>query len=583
MSSLLRSLCLDSATTKLPRLIRATYSKDGVVFSWPLPELGKWHTRVQKRHRSDLPELDRAEGLPTRNGILVNPGDTVELKDGTFLRVKKVLSNDLFQGWKFVRNRETYGLPKHDPNELYWAVHLTSKGPQLGADQTLVEVEGSQFLRKRRMTMVNTVPTGDQKRLEDRNDGPLFCRWKHIIVTKINKLIRPLDAFSLPTSDISEASFRRLREEECDDEYRSHVADQSLRQSWLEMGKRKKADNKSKEGNPLPSFEALSLDDNTQGEFAPKRYTFADICCGAGGASWGAQKANLELRWALDHDASACVTYRLNFPQVQLYQDDLAGFVPKGRPNLKVDIMHASLPCQDFPQGNVRPNPEKDAMNIATNMELGRCLDIAKPRIATLEQTDGLMLLGHKQMRHSTHFDRLIELFISRGYSVAWKIVNLADFGLPQNRRRLIMIASCIGETLPDFPNPTHTNHPGNTDLKRFTSVNDAINIIPSDCPNNNLPPKLNPTREAYDGNKLLPHILMTRAATDAHPDGLRRFSIRELACLQSFPIEHRFAATAGGGPITKQIGNAFPPTMAEVLFTAMKRHLLKQDGLMSK
>ncbi|KAL8810380.1 MAG: hypothetical protein Q9200_002618 [Gallowayella weberi] len=429
--------------------------------------------------------------------------------------------------------------------------------------------------------MVNTFPPGDQKRSENPDDGVLFCRWKHIIVTKTDKLVKPLDAFSLYASDISEASFRRLREEECDNGRNNRVSDQSLRQIWLGLGKVRESDKKSKESNPLPSFEALSLDHNTQIEIVSKRYTFADVCCGAGGASWGAKKAGFELRWALDHNAPACDTYRLNFPQVQLFQDDLSDFVPKRRPDLKVDIMHASLPCQAFSRGNVTPNPEKDATNIATNMELGRCLDIAKPRIATLEQTEGLMVFGRKQGKHNRHFDRFIEQFTSRGYSPAWKIVNLANFGLSQNRKRLIMIASCIGETLPSFPKPTHANHPGSTGLKRLTSVNDAIRIIPPDCPNNELPPKLNPPRGEYDGNTLLPHIVITNGTEDAHPNGLRKFSLRELASLQSFPTEHRFAAAAGSMQIKKQIGNAFPPTMAEVLLTAMKLHLLKRDGFM--
>ncbi|KAI4236866.1 MAG: hypothetical protein LQ349_002282 [Xanthoria aureola] len=79
-------------------------------------------------------------------------------------------------------------------------------------------------------------------------------------------------------------------------------------------------------------------------------------------------------------------------------------------------------------------------------MELGRLLDIAKPRVVTLEQTAGLMRLGYRGGRHSNSFDQFINQFTSRGYNIALKIFNMAEFGLPQHRKRLIIIASCPGE-----------------------------------------------------------------------------------------------------------------------------------------
>ncbi|KAI4256394.1 MAG: hypothetical protein L6R42_006256 [Xanthoria sp. 1 TBL-2021] len=216
-------------------------------------------------------------------------------------------------------------------------------------------------------------------------------------------------------------------------------------------------------------------------------------------------------------------------------------------------------------------------------MELGRCLDIAKPRVVTLEQTSVLMSQGVRGGKHGNNLDRFIKQLTSRGYSVAWKIVKMVEFGLPQYRKRLIMIASCIGEPLLKFPEPTHAKHPGNTDLQFFTSVNKAISLIPPGHPNHDLPPKLEVPSLPYDGDAPSQYIVMCRGTINGHPSGERAFSIRELACLQGFPMDHKFAATATRMDIRKQIGNAYPPVVAAVLFRSIERQLLLRDGLIPK
>ena len=63
-------------------------------------------------------------------------------------------------------------------------------------------------------------------------------------------------------------------------------------------------------------IEALSLDYDSRGERVPAAYTFAGVCCGAGGASRGAEMAGFQVLWALDYNAAACETFRLNFPRL---------------------------------------------------------------------------------------------------------------------------------------------------------------------------------------------------------------------------------------------------------------------------
>ena len=291
--------------------------------------------------------------------------------------------------------------------------------------------------------MVKMTSLSNRERSGDLRNNVLICGWKQVFKTKTGKHDRPPDAFSLPAREIEEASFERLTVEECDDITNSHIAPESLRRSWPGIGKRRDPIIESrKDDSLLSALGNLSINDESQSIRVLSSYTYVDICCGAGVASWGAEMAGLELRGALDHDAAACTTYSLNFPQTALCHEKVAEIGSVGRPDLRSDIMHCSFPCQAFSQCNTTPNREKDDLNIATNMELGRLLDIAKPRVVTLEQTAGLMRLGYRGGRHSNSFDQFIKQFTSRGYNIALKILYMAEFGLPQRRKRLIIIAS---------------------------------------------------------------------------------------------------------------------------------------------
>ena len=451
MLSLWQRFCFHRTIAGFSRTSRVTHARERPGSLWALRDKFKGHGIVQQWHRS-LVKIVRHECFQAHNGIFVKPGDTIELEDGVFLRVKEVLHyvfSDRYWliGWKFTRNEQTLGLPGNDPNEVYWVVHLTKNDSRPAVEQALVRVDVAQILRKRVMIMVNkTYPTHQgwpRADLRALGEGVLYCRWKHVVVTKKEKLVRLLDAFSVPAAEIDEASFQRLCAEDFDYGRNTPIADGTLCQSRLDGKGRECAHIGNDEPNSLSlGIKALSLDDNSRKVHAPAAYTFADVCCGGGGASRGAELAGFKLRWALDHNADACETYRLNFPQVRLYHKPLNELANMWRKDLKVDIMHISPPCQAFSQVNTSPNLSNDTLNIAANMEIGSCLDIARPRIATLEQTSGLMSLGYAGGKHSQHWGKIISQFTCRNYSIAWKTIDLAELGLPQRRKRLLMIAS---------------------------------------------------------------------------------------------------------------------------------------------
>ena len=165
-----------------------------------------------------------------------------------------------------------------------------------------------------------------------------------------------------------------------------------------------------------------------------RRYTFGDCFCGAGGMSRGAVSAGLRVHWGFDFNLKACQSYQMNFFRTPIY-NVWADQFSEAKGNHKVDICHLSPPCQFFSDAHTVQGKDDD-MNTASLFAIFNLLDKAKPRVVTLEQTSGII------RRHAIFFNAIINMFNSKGFSVRWKIINCADFGLPQRRTRLFIIAS---------------------------------------------------------------------------------------------------------------------------------------------
>lgn len=265
-------------------------------------------------------------------------------------------------------------------------------------------------------------------------------------------------------------------------------------------------------------------------------------------------------------DPNACASYRLNFPYTDLYEMSVHEFATTHYP-VPVDVLHISPPCQVWSPAHTNPG-QNDEANLAA---LYACLEVLlkfRPRIVTVEQTFGIL---HK--RFELFFNQFLHCFTMTGYSVAYKVMNLSEIGSTQNRKRLIMIASCPGERLPPFPEPLH----------QLVTIEDALSTIKTRATLHNVDAVLaralgNPAfpKPPYDPHTLLRYTITTGNGGDYHPSGERGFTLREFAALQGFPSHHEFT----GSGIRKQIGNAFPPTSVKVIYEHIHRWLLKEDGV---
>ncbi|KAL8669984.1 MAG: hypothetical protein Q9168_005446 [Polycauliona sp. 1 TL-2023] len=300
-----------------------------------------------------------------------------------------------------------------------------------------------------------------------------------------------------------------------------------------------------------------------------RQYTFNDYFCGAGGMSRAAFQNNLHIQDAFDFDKHACNCYHMNFAQARVHCIWAHEFVNLLH-DYKCDIMHLSPTCKFFSSAHTREGKD-DEMNTASWTALGELLKKSKPRVVTLEQTSGLVLLA----RHRGYLNALIQVFASHGFSIRWRLLHCADYGLPQMRLRLFMIASCPGEPLPPFPAPTHSSSPDTTGLLPWVTISDALATIHPNASHHNphlsivraLPPK--------SGDQLARTITCDGGA-QVHPSGTRDYTDREFMTLNGFGPEHVFGSVG----TKKQVGNAVPPIVGAKVLRSVVESMEKEDGI---
>jgi len=306
-------------------------------------------------------------------------------------------------------------------------------------------------------------------------------------------------------------------------------------------------------------------------------YTFADICTGGGGMASGAHQAGLKINFVLDECQHACRTLRLNFRETHtnVLIKDIYEFCTSEGSFIyeKVDVLHISYPCQPHSALYTVEGKNHDK-NIGALYSIGPILERCKPRIVTLEQTSGIVT-----HRGGGHFRALIRQITDAGYNVRWKICNLAEYGNVQPRKRLIIIAACLGETLPSFPETTHGLGPGKLS---FVTINDVLKKIRHLQVPRNLQHYTLKDGQPYDGNQPLKGCITCDGGTsNMHPNGKRTFTLFELAALQGFLPTHRFSGRASSH-IMRQIGNAVPSMFAKKLFAHIILSLQESDRRMS-
>lgn len=341
------------------------------------------------------------------------------------------------------------------------------------------------------------------------------------------------------------------------------------------------------------------------------KYSFVDLFSGCGGMSYGFTKsdfipigaADLEVaKPSMGIGATECNrTYEkniglspLNVDLHEITPDDLASHFGFGKND--VDVLISCAPCTGFSQKSSRNHIVDDKRNTLVHRST-IFLKCYMPAFFVMENVKELV-----KGRHSHHFEMLYKVLVELGYKIYVDVHELADYGLPQYRKRTLIVASRVGS--PDLELPTVNKHKTVGDTIRHlsrlragsTSSRDKMHTAP------------NCTGVSLERMKAIPknggswidipeekeHLLIPSMRRDkpgsfpdvygrlswdkpaptitrecghpgngrySHPSQNRLISVREMSLLQGFPDSYEFVGQIGSR--YRQIGDAVPPLIS--------------------
>ncbi|HHH1685341.1 TPA: DNA cytosine methyltransferase [Yersinia enterocolitica] len=306
--------------------------------------------------------------------------------------------------------------------------------------------------------------------------------------------------------------------------------------------------------------------------------TVVSLFSGCGGSDAGVINAGFDVLMANDILPYARDVYLANHPET----DYVLGSIANVTSFPKSDLLVGCYPCQGFSQGGVR---KADRKINTLYLEFARALNEIKPKAFIVENVSGMV---RKNFQHL--LEDQIKVFTDAGYRVSVKVLNAAEYGVPQERKRIFIVGIRNDfDTEYVFPEPTH----GANAIKPYVSIKDAIGHLPEW-----------PTGEFYDldfhwyymsrnrrqdWEQISKTIVANARHMPLHPISpelikvqadewrfvedrrARRFSYREAALLQGFS-DLVFPDTETGSLNMKYtvVGNAVPPPLFEAVAKAL-------------
>jgi len=338
-----------------------------------------------------------------------------------------------------------------------------------------------------------------------------------------------------------------------------------------------------------------------------------DLFCGAGGLSHGLLKAGIKVEAGIDLDGNAKHAYETNNPGAQFLEWDVTGknsqSVEKYFSTGKIRLLAGCAPCTPF--SKLTNGIERHhAFDLLDNF--GRFVKGIVPDLVTMENVPELAERGGEV------FARFIKTLEDLQYHVQHKIVFCPEYGIPQSRRRLVLLASRFGPIeIPEgkYPSPCQWKTVEQTigDLPRLKSgeqapedsLHAATKLSPLNLERIRATPKDGGTRKDWDERLVLkchkkesgrtygsiygrmwwqqPAPTMTTLCTGigngrfGHPEQDRSITLREAALFQSFPRSYEFwppDRRINRSAVSRMIGNAVPPKLAKALGDALMEHV---------
>jgi DNA (cytosine-5)-methyltransferase 1 len=321
-----------------------------------------------------------------------------------------------------------------------------------------------------------------------------------------------------------------------------------------------------------------------------------DLFAGAGGLSLGLETAGFDIGAAVELDAAACATFRAHHPAARVMQEDIATIDFRAMRG-SFGLVAGGPPCQPFSVGGKRLAAADPRNGVP---QFVRAVGELRPAAFLMENVGGLVTGAKK-----AYFLGIVARLEALGYDTEWAVLQAAEYGLPQLRRRLLLVGMRQGRfRFPDPPlaprsalpaagtvlDPDQPSGPPNRAIVTFAR-RPVLRPSPyhghlyngGGRPINLARPA--PTLLASMGGNKTPWLdtMGVVPAYHAHlraggpprsglVPGARRITVQEAARLQGFPPGTAFS----GGPSSqyRQVGNAVPPVLAEHVARALIQQL---------
>lgn len=355
-------------------------------------------------------------------------------------------------------------------------------------------------------------------------------------------------------------------------------------------------------------------------------FNAVDIFSGAGGLTTGLKSAGFRVIAGVELEPHAVATYKVNHPETKIFKQDVTtvkgvDLLAEANSN-QIHLLAGCPPCQGFTTLTAKYK-KTDPRNRLIR-EVARLIEESKPLSIMIENVPGLAKKGQRL------FNEFIRRIEAEGYIADWGVLQVADFGIPQSRRRLVLLAG-RGFSIP-LPKPTHSKS-GEDGLQKWRSIRSVLvgltapttlaeasasggtthdwNVVRTLSEKNiqrlqyavpgksrksipkRLRPKCHKNRDTGFSNvygrmkwdDVSPTI--TAGCTTlskgrfGHPEEDRTVSVREAALLQTFPKEYIFSSPYMAH-VCEMIGNALPCEFAAILAQACADSIRKNLRLRS-
>ena len=345
-----------------------------------------------------------------------------------------------------------------------------------------------------------------------------------------------------------------------------------------------------------------------------KRVESIDLFCGVGGLTYGLQKSGINVIAGIDNDDTCKYAYETN-NKSSFISADIEEYSPNKIKKLysknAIKVLVGCAPCQPFSSHTFKNKSKARDNRWDLLTYFGEIINETLPEIVSMENVRGIV--------KTNVFKKFLDVLEKNNYYVDYKIVYAPDYGAPQSRSRLILLASRLEEI--KIPEPTHMKDSYKTvkdTIKNLQAIrvgkvskNDPLHKTKNLSETNLLRIKQSkPNGTWHDWDKeLLPECYKKKSGQTytsvygrmgwngvsptittqffnygsgrfGHPTQNRGISLREGALLQTFPEDYDFGEVKNMTTISRHIGNAVPPILGEVVVgRTIRKHLNKYYG----